>query len=97
MIWDGGCYLVTDNEDGLTRVGFFVVRANGPGLIEVTGDPRVGHALVADCEASEHTLCAQSLGSGGVEGWPGWTTCGYACTIRRPARKTTWAAVKAQF
>lgn len=97
MIWEGGCHLVEDNEDGVTRVGFFPLRANGPGQIRVTDDPRVGIAQAADCETVSTRICRQVLGVGGVAGASGETTCGYHCFVARPVRPTSWGAIKAQY
>ncbi len=97
VTWSGGCRLVTDNGDGLTRVGFLVLQALDEAMIRVTGDPRIGYALVVECDGSQGALCRELLGYGGTDGVGHYTACGDACLVREPARETSWGALRALY
>lgn len=94
ITWGGGCKLVTDNDEGLTRVGYLTV-APGAGQVAIAGDPRIGgQAQAAECNTNSIRICTQALGAGDavVGGGGGRSTCGYKCTV--PTETTSWGSLK---
>ncbi len=99
VTWSDGCYLVTDNDDGVTKIGFFSVRSGGPGFLRAAGDPRIGGiALVADCLPTTFEICRAHLGWGDVEvdGPGGHVACGTSCADPL-VEVSTWSRVKALY
>lgn len=97
VTWAGGCYLVEDNSEGVTRVGFFTVNSGSDGMIRITEDPRTQEATAAGCDTMSLRLCRQLLGRGyafgGGERAGDGQTCGFMCAV--PTRDTSWGALKA--
>jgi len=96
--WTGGCYEVTDNPDGMTRVGYFPVRAIGPAEMRVVEDPRRGRAVVIDCDGVEALLCRQLLGTGHTEEGLAEAGCRHDCIAgRTPTRTASWGSLKSLY
>jgi hypothetical protein len=98
ITWGGGCYLVQENEDGMTKIGWLTINPGATGVVTLTGDPRIdGVALAADCAATESRICAQSLGRGdaSVDGTEGLNTCGFLCAV--PVAETSWGSLKSLY
>ncbi len=78
--WSGGCRMVTENPDGLTRIGFLVVDAGSDGTLSVACDPRIGRCDVADCQAAIFSLCPSyeyGVGDTSPGGTDGVVVCGF--------------------
>jgi len=94
ITFGGGCKLVTENSDGVTRVGFFNVTAT-TGTAWFVPDPRTGVAEAADCDTSPTILCKalySSTADAVIDGGGGFSACGISCT--NPTRTSTWGDLK---
>jgi hypothetical protein len=94
----GGCKLVTANEDGLTRLGWFTVFEGAAGrTIQVMEDPRIGQAQAADCATTQFRICRQSMGQGDLTtgGTGGRKVCGFLCAV--PVNETSWSSIKSTY
>ncbi len=92
--WPGGCYLVTDNPDGVTKVGLFILTQGSAGLIRVVEDPRIGQAHATACDESISRICRQAMGIGDatIGGGMGVATCGYLCAV--PVKEGSWGSIR---
>jgi len=63
VTWAGGCYDVTENDDGVTKIGFFVIFPDSRGAMWIVEDPRVGYALASDCWPNSYLICRELMGS----------------------------------
>jgi len=98
VTWGGGCGLVTDNEDGVTTVGFIPIAPGSSGIFSIIGDPRIdGIVEAADCDTNPTRVCTQALGSADatVGGTGGESTCGIKCAT--PVAETTWGSLKSMY
>lgn len=97
ITWPDDCYVVTDNGDGATALGSFVVANDETTLMFLRDDPRVGEALVTDCDALTTEICLERLGiaDATVNGTQGMVVCGNPCVT--PAEEATWGAIKAVY
>ncbi len=97
VTWAGGCYLVTDNPDGVTKIGFIPINPGSTGFLFVRGDPRIGEAQAAGCDAITFRICRQLLGCGQTEpgGPPGEIRCGGFCAI--PIVESSWGQIKSAY
>lgn len=98
ITWAGGCRLVTDNADGLTRIGYFTLFPGPGGVFSIDDDPRTGSAEAAECDASPRRLCTWLLGRGDttIGGGEGENTCDYYCLVD-PVAEMTWSGLKAMY
>ncbi len=62
ITWQGGCYCVTANTDGMTKVGFFQINPTSAGGMVIVEDPQVGFAQAADCAPVGFRICRQLMG-----------------------------------
>lgn len=96
ITWSSGCH---EPPGELAFVGAFVVRADAIGVpvvgwVRFTGDPRVGQALVADCDADVSAMCESGLVTW-TAGEPLPDVCG-AC-VATPTRGASWGDLKLEF
>jgi hypothetical protein len=94
LTFGGGCKLVTDNPDGVTKLGFIPINPGSSGLIRFIEDPRIGEAQAAGCDASIARICRQSMGIGDVTigGGRGENKCGFLCPV--PVQDASWGSIK---
>lgn len=99
VTWPGDCYEVHANADGLTRVGYFLVRALDEAVMSLVEDPRLDQARVVYCDGMEARVCETSFGEGySEEGLGSGTRCGDLCLVgRTPIRETTWGSLKSVY
>lgn len=94
VTWGSGCRLVTENADGVTRIGFFTITATS-GTASIIADPRIGNVQVADCATTPENLCKalySSTADATIDGGGGFSACGISCT--NPTRTSTWGELK---
>ena len=94
VTWSGGCYLVTDNPDGATKIGFLPIAPGSVGLIRFIEDPRIGQAQAAGCDAAISRICRQSMGIGDctIPSGAGEAKCGFLCPV--PVQEASWGSIK---
>ncbi len=63
VVWPRRCYDVTENNDGMTKIGHFVVSPDSRGAMSIVVDPHVGYALAADCRPDSYLICREVKGS----------------------------------
>ncbi len=94
VTWYDGCYTVTENYDGLTRVGFFTMYPGSHGGIRIMNDPRIGQGEALDCAGHEIRLCRSLYGKAVLHPddglcyqynygpyWQNCLPCGHKCAI----------------
>jgi hypothetical protein len=95
LTWNEGCYEVTENDDGVTAIGFLSLDAASTGLLRITADPRIGEAHMVDCGIFTHMICPDLFGTfdSATEGDKGQNPCGETCKSS-PVRAVTWGSIK---
>lgn len=95
ITWFGGCYEVTENDDGVTAIGFLTLDMNSIGSLRYTVDPRIGEARMVDCGLYTHAVCTDLLGrfEADPDGGEGQNPCGETC-MSTPVRPVTWSSIK---
>jgi len=96
VTWSGGCYLVTENDDGLTRIGYLTIDAASSGYLFFGVDPRIGDAMGAGCDAATRAICGDMMGIADttIDG-EGENTCRAKCGV--PVASTSWGRIKALY
>jgi len=94
MTWSAGCYEPAGGHQA--RIGFITLGDGLVGQFEVTGDPRVGQAVYADCDTETYAICFSNLGryDTGLDFNP--PTCNPECGSV-PSRRSSWGTLKALF
>ncbi len=92
VTWAGGCY---NPAGSAARVGFISVALDAAGSLAVTGDPRIGEAVYADCSALLYRICDRNLGGADLASGTN-PICGDNCEST-PVQETSWGAIKSLF
>ena len=92
--WGGGCY---NPAGAAANIGYLTVGAGTPtGNAAVTGDPRIGEAVYADCDAAVSGICDQNLGSIDMAAGSA-AVCGDNCEVGTPTLDSSWTTIKSLF
>jgi len=90
--WAGGCYHPAGQ---VARIGYLGLSLGDVGSIAITGDPRIGEAVYADCLAELFSYCDGNLGR--AELAEGTTPlCGDYCEVV-PVHDVSWGAIKSLY
>lgn len=101
IVWSQGCYPEAQNPDGMTAIGYLVVREQSRGFMEIRDDPRTGRAEAVDCADTLTEICGRLLGAAVMHSDAGpcddvrgsaCNTCGLDCAT--PIHETSWGRVK---
>jgi hypothetical protein len=90
----GGCH-VPDAEVALVGVILIMGSGDVSGDFRLTPDPRIGMALVADCNPTSYEICQPNLASWSL-GTDVVPVCGNHCG-GTPVEETSWGRIKSQY